>query len=63
VTVEATLTISDGNPGAEDEGGTFFKYNSGVERCHQVHWWIFDEHPNLTRQLSMFYWEAYLGIP
>jgi hypothetical protein len=63
VAIEAALTIGNADPGVEDEGGALLRYNSRVERCHRVHQWIFDELPYLVRQLSVFYQQAYLGIP
>jgi hypothetical protein len=36
VTVKATLTIGDVDPGAEDEGCTLLGYGGGVDDCHQV---------------------------
>jgi hypothetical protein len=49
-------TICDANPRAENECRALRGHStSELERCHRVRWWIFNAHPYLTRQLSVFY--------
>jgi hypothetical protein len=64
VAVEATQTIGDSDLGAEDEIRALVEHSGGeVEGCHRVLRWIFDEHPYLAHQLSVFYRHAHQGIP
>jgi len=60
VTSEAARAIGYTNPGAKDEG---LEHGGGIGGCHQVHQGIISEVPFLARQLSVFYRQAYLGIP
>jgi hypothetical protein len=49
-------TIYDANPRAENERRALRGHSTGeLERCHRVRRWIFDVHPYLVRQLSVFY--------
>jgi hypothetical protein len=49
-------TICDANPRAENERRALRGHSTGeLERCHRVRRWIFDAHPYLARQLSVFY--------
>jgi hypothetical protein len=49
-------TICDANPRAENERRALRGHNTGeLERCHRVRRWIFDAHPYLACQLSVFY--------
>jgi hypothetical protein len=55
-------TICDAKPRAENECRALRGHSIGeLERCHQVRWWIFDVHPYLACQLSVFY-PAYRGV-
>jgi hypothetical protein len=50
VAVEATQTVGDADPGAEDEGCALFEHSTGeVEGCHRILRWMLDEHPYLAR--------------
>jgi hypothetical protein len=56
VAVEATQTVGNADPGAEDEGCALIKHSAGeVERCYRILRWMLDELPYLARQLSVFY--------
>jgi hypothetical protein len=49
-------TIYDANPQTENKHRALRVHSIGeLERCHRVHRWIFDAHPYLTHQLSVFY--------
>jgi hypothetical protein len=49
-------TICDANPQAKNKCRAPRGHNTGeLERCHRVRRWIFDAHPYLARQLSVFY--------
>jgi hypothetical protein len=49
-------TICDANARAENEHRALRGHStSELERCHRVRRWIFDAHPYLARQLSVFY--------
>jgi hypothetical protein len=49
-------TICDANPRAENECRALRGHSTGeLERCHRVRRWIFDAHPDLARQLLVFY--------
>jgi hypothetical protein len=63
VAIEATQTIGDADPGAEDEGCALVEHVAGgAETCHRVLQWMLDELPYLARQLSVFYRHAHRGI-
>jgi hypothetical protein len=63
VAVEATQTVGDADPGAEDESCALIEHGAGAaERCHQVLQWRRGEHPYLVHQLSVFYCHAHRGI-
>jgi hypothetical protein len=48
VTVEATQTIGDVDPRAEDECRALVEHSAGeVERCHRILRWMLDEHTYL----------------
>jgi hypothetical protein len=59
VDVESTKiarTICDANPRAENKRCALRGHNTGeLERCYRVRRWIFNAHPYLARQLSVFY--------
>jgi hypothetical protein len=49
-------TICDSNPRAENERRAVRGHSTGeLEGCHRVRRWIFDAHPYLAHQLSVFY--------
>jgi hypothetical protein len=49
-------TICDANPRVENERRALRGHSTGkLERCRRVRRWIFDAHPYLARQLSVFY--------
>jgi hypothetical protein len=49
-------TICAVTPRAENERRALRGHSTReLERCHRVRRWIFDAHPYLVRQLSMFY--------
>ena len=55
--VEATRVVGDADRGAEDESCALVGHDAGeLEMCHRVCQWIFNEHPNLAHQLSVFFW-------
>jgi hypothetical protein len=48
-------TICNANPQAENERRALRGHRTGeLERYHRVRRWIFDAHPYLARQLSVF---------
>jgi hypothetical protein len=63
VVVETIKVVGDADPGTEDEGVALFKYAGGVEDRRQIHQGIAGELTYLTRQLSVIYQQACLGIP
>jgi hypothetical protein len=63
VVVETIKVAGDADPGTEDEGVALFKYAGGVEDRHRIHQGIAGELTYLTRQLSVIYQQARLGIP
>jgi hypothetical protein len=61
---EASQTIGDAEPGAEDESHALVEHGtSEVERCQRILRWMLDEHPYMARYLSVFYRHAHRGIP
>jgi hypothetical protein len=53
---EITRAFCDADPQAEYERPALGGHDSGeLEQCHRVRRWIFDAHPYLARQLSVFY--------
>jgi hypothetical protein len=51
-----TRAVCDADPRAENERRALRGHDTGeLERSHRVRRWIFDAHPYLARQLSVFY--------
>jgi hypothetical protein len=47
--------VCDADPQAKNERRALVGHGtSKLERCHRIHWCIFDAHPYLARQLSVF---------
>ena len=61
--VKAIEAVGDADPGAEDEGCALLEHNVEVDGLHRGHQGIIGELPYLAHQLSVFYLQAYLGIP
>jgi hypothetical protein len=54
--MKTTRTICDANPRAKNERHALKGHSTGeFERYHRLRRWIFDAHPYLACQLSVFY--------
>ena len=63
MTTEASLTISHIYPRSKDESSAFLEDECRVGECHRFHHRIIGDQPHGGCQLSVFYRQAYLGIP